>query len=173
MIRFISPLLINSWLVVSDFRPSYARYVFPCFDEPRFKAKFRIIVEHWESYTGLSNMPAEVSHSYRLIKLETIRLPSSSGVTIIVCLGLAQKMKQESIHNRKNYVLDSISRIITPNHIEWLLAIYITSLLSFSGRDSSGIPLEIHSEQSSKIHRKLAVTKSLSQSPTSVLRTKP
>lgn len=65
--------LANSWLVLSDLGHGKARRLFPCFDDPRFKANFRLKIEHWRSYTALSNMPMEVSHRYRLIKLEIIQ----------------------------------------------------------------------------------------------------
>ena len=37
----------------------YARQCFPCFDEPSFKALFRIEIEHHELYNAVSNMPVE------------------------------------------------------------------------------------------------------------------
>ncbi|XP_014606106.1 PREDICTED: uncharacterized protein LOC106787883 [Polistes canadensis] len=43
------------------FQPNYARMVFPCFDEPAFKAKFKIHILRDKSYKTLSNMPLERS----------------------------------------------------------------------------------------------------------------
>ena len=47
--------LTQRTFVATSFSPNEARKVFPCFDEPRFKATFDIIIQHpLESY-ALSN----------------------------------------------------------------------------------------------------------------------
>uniref|UniRef100_A0A8C8E8F5 Laeverin n=1 Tax=Otus sunia TaxID=257818 RepID=A0A8C8E8F5_9STRI len=45
-------------LVASQLEPTYARTVYPCFDEPAMKATFNIRIVHDPSYVALSNMPA-------------------------------------------------------------------------------------------------------------------
>ena len=42
---------------MSHFEPAHARKVFPCFDEPSFKASFTISITHDPQYYALSNMP--------------------------------------------------------------------------------------------------------------------
>ena len=42
---------------MSHFEPAHARKVFPCFDEPSFKASFTISITHDPEYYALSNMP--------------------------------------------------------------------------------------------------------------------
>ncbi|XP_058533521.1 aminopeptidase Q isoform X2 [Ochotona princeps] len=44
-------------LIASQMEPTFARSVFPCFDEPALKATFRITVVHHPAYVALSNMP--------------------------------------------------------------------------------------------------------------------
>ncbi|KAJ1527505.1 hypothetical protein ONE63_007477 [Megalurothrips usitatus] len=45
-------------LATTQFEPPAARYAFPCFDEPSFKARFKIIIETDLSLYPRSNMPA-------------------------------------------------------------------------------------------------------------------
>ncbi|KAM4808225.1 aminopeptidase Q [Rhinophrynus dorsalis] len=51
-------LNIDKVLVASEMEPTSARNVFPCFDEPALKARFKIRMVHNSSFVALSNMPA-------------------------------------------------------------------------------------------------------------------
>ncbi|XP_004640661.1 aminopeptidase Q isoform X2 [Octodon degus] len=44
-------------LIASHMEPTFARNVFPCFDEPALKATFNITIIHHPSFVALSNMP--------------------------------------------------------------------------------------------------------------------
>lgn len=47
------------WLALTDLEPSDARRVFPCFDEPAFKAVFRVRATIDNSLVALSNSPVQ------------------------------------------------------------------------------------------------------------------
>ncbi|XP_015930152.1 thyrotropin-releasing hormone-degrading ectoenzyme [Parasteatoda tepidariorum] len=46
-----------SWIASTQFQPSDARRVFPCFDEPGYKATFQLNLVHDKKAVALSNMP--------------------------------------------------------------------------------------------------------------------
>lgn len=51
----------TKWFLASFFRPNLARKVFPCFDEPHFKASFLLKIGRLENMISLSNMPRDIS----------------------------------------------------------------------------------------------------------------
>ncbi|XP_066902005.1 aminopeptidase N [Halyomorpha halys] len=51
----------KEWALVSQMRPVHARQVFPCLDEPSFRAKFKLSVWHTRDYQVVSNMPPLVT----------------------------------------------------------------------------------------------------------------
>nr|XP_033784954.1 aminopeptidase Q isoform X2 [Geotrypetes seraphini] len=49
---------VNKSLIASQLEPTFARSVYPCFDEPAMKATFNVRLVHPPDYVALSNMPA-------------------------------------------------------------------------------------------------------------------
>ncbi|KAK5649362.1 hypothetical protein RI129_000391 [Pyrocoelia pectoralis] len=55
----------KQWFVASQLRPNLARKVFPCFDEPAFKANFVVSIVRCNTMKSLSNMPLSKSEELR------------------------------------------------------------------------------------------------------------
>ncbi|RLU25456.1 hypothetical protein DMN91_001612 [Ooceraea biroi] len=47
----------QKYLATTHFEPTYARMAFPCFDEPQFKAKFKVSIYRDRFHIALCNMP--------------------------------------------------------------------------------------------------------------------
>ncbi|XP_031338736.1 aminopeptidase Ey-like isoform X2 [Photinus pyralis] len=45
----------SEWIAVTQFQPTSARRAFPCFDEPQYKAKFDVVINHPLDYYAVSN----------------------------------------------------------------------------------------------------------------------
>ncbi|KAM4710291.1 aminopeptidase Q [Discoglossus pictus] len=78
-------------LVASELEPTYARAVYPCFDEPAMKATFKIRLVHNSSYVALSNMPAiamsereDVNGTIWTVTTFNTTLPMSTYITAFV-----------------------------------------------------------------------------------------
>lgn len=44
-------------MAATHFEPTFARTAFPCFDEPQFKAKFKVSIYRDRFHIALCNMP--------------------------------------------------------------------------------------------------------------------
>ena len=49
------------WIASTQFEATFARSAFPCWDEPRYKAKYKLNIQRQLGYTVTSNMPLETS----------------------------------------------------------------------------------------------------------------
>ncbi|KAB0800196.1 hypothetical protein PPYR_05936 [Photinus pyralis] len=79
----------KEWLVASQLRPNLARKVFPCFDEPAFKATFLVSIVRSNLVKSLSNMPlskSEELHNCELVRDYFEESPPMSTFTFGVLL---------------------------------------------------------------------------------------
>ncbi|KAK6494557.1 aminopeptidase Q-like [Huso huso] len=83
----------NMSVVASQMEPTYARSVFPCFDEPAMKATFDVRIVHLYNYVALSNMPAvdvtiredENGHKWNVTTFSTTPKMSTYITAFVVC----------------------------------------------------------------------------------------
>ncbi|XP_043260326.1 endoplasmic reticulum aminopeptidase 1-like isoform X1 [Colletes gigas] len=54
---YVTPEGEKRYLATTHFEPTYARSAFPCFDEPHFKAKFKVSIFRDRFHIALCNMP--------------------------------------------------------------------------------------------------------------------
>ena len=57
--QYKRPVGTDRYLVTTHFQPTSARAAFPCWDEPHFKARFKMAVVRQRDFLALSNMPLE------------------------------------------------------------------------------------------------------------------
>jgi len=78
-------------LLVTDLEPSSARTVFACFDEPQFKATFRVQISTTFGYISLSNMPVDdvindpERTSNQLYRFQTTPKMSTYLLCVVMC----------------------------------------------------------------------------------------
>lgn len=77
----------DSIIFSTQLEPIYARKVFPCFDSPNLKSKFRITIESDKNKTFLSNMPernTKINGNNKIIEFKKTPLMSTYLVCIVV-----------------------------------------------------------------------------------------
>ncbi|KAJ2660451.1 hypothetical protein IWW48_002915 [Coemansia sp. RSA 1200] len=78
----------TAFMLATQFQAKFARMVFPCWDEPAAKARFKLSLTVPESHTALSNMPVIATKLLDGKRLKTIRFaqtpPMSTYLVAIV-----------------------------------------------------------------------------------------
>ncbi|XP_055381351.1 aminopeptidase N-like [Condylostylus longicornis] len=77
------------WLAATAFSPIYARFAFPCYDEPNLKAAFQIRLKHSNNKIALSNQNVQsiIKNSDGTTTTEFVRTPkiSTHSVAFFIC----------------------------------------------------------------------------------------
>lgn len=78
----------NRWFVATHTWPARMRRVFPCWDEPRSKAKFTITIKHQVNYTAISNtptLPLEIKNNIAITRFITTPEIPTYLIVIVLC----------------------------------------------------------------------------------------
>ena len=73
-------------------KPTDARRLFPCWDEPSFRARFQLTAVVAENFTAVSNMPVEARKRRRQAREVRLRalLPRCRAICVVLCAGRAR-----------------------------------------------------------------------------------
>jgi len=78
----------GDWYVLTQMEPLYARRAFPCFDEPRFRASWRIVLTVPEAQRAFSNMPVDGERAGKAGWREVRFKPSPPMASYLVALAV-------------------------------------------------------------------------------------
>jgi aminopeptidase N len=85
-------------MISSQLEPADARRVFPCWDEPAFKATFALTVTVPRSFTAVSNMPVAREHAVTpsLKQVEFESTPRMSSYLFVLTAGELERISSEA-----------------------------------------------------------------------------
>ncbi|GFS55864.1 glutamyl aminopeptidase [Nephila pilipes] len=72
------------YMIATQFEATFARKVFPCFDEPAMKAKFKLSIVHDSNHNAVSNMPEETRESLGNNLSKTVFVESATMSTYLL-----------------------------------------------------------------------------------------
>ncbi|KAF8765157.1 Glutamyl aminopeptidase like protein [Argiope bruennichi] len=88
------------YLLATQFEATYARKVFPCFDEPAMKAKFRLSIIHDLAQSAVSNMPEEKREPVESNLVKTVFMESATMSTYILFFAVSDLESTEAFHKQ-------------------------------------------------------------------------
>ncbi|KAF8795593.1 Glutamyl aminopeptidase like protein [Argiope bruennichi] len=115
----------RKFLAVTQFAPNHARQVFPCFDEPSYRATFNVSVLHDAAMFALFNAPAEKTEEVlKLSRFEKSMPMSTHMLTLVVCnFPFRETLSENGVRVRfytapqhlekAEYALNSASKMLT------------------------------------------------------------
>ncbi|XP_059611770.1 aminopeptidase N-like [Phlebotomus argentipes] len=113
----------QKYMVVTQFQATYARAVFPCWDNTNFRSVFEIQLNHPDRYEAYSNMKVDSRISVENNRVLTTFDPSPSMPTYLVAFALAEYQTFRSF--------DSVIGVHVPSNVNESSAQYfITSVRS-------------------------------------------
>lgn len=86
---FVKITNIFRWFGATNLEPLAARRVFPCFDEPSYKAKFHLTLEHHKKFKSISNtLPYKIevgsTSDSKITSFKTTALMSTYNLAFII-----------------------------------------------------------------------------------------
>lgn len=104
-------LPIDRWLFATYLQTTGARYLFPCWDEPKLKAEFTISVKHPKKYKALSNMPIQNVHNVENDMVWTYFNTTPSISPYLIAIAIIDFTDDVSLNNDiiNNIVFDELN----------------------------------------------------------------
>lgn len=131
----------------TNFEPIYARRVFPCFDEPKYKAIFDLSINHHEKFSAISNgnvkSISEPDSKGRVItSFESTPKMSTYNLAFVVSdfVKITDKQNNISLYARKNAIQDGAYAMDVEDEIMKKLKQYIGTPLGLGKMDLVAIP---------------------------------
>ncbi|VEN48739.1 unnamed protein product [Callosobruchus maculatus] len=122
-------------LAATQFEPVYARRAFPCFDEPTFKAPFKVSITHPKQYTALSNTQVSKTSTVTddMVKTQFETTPKMSSYLVAFVVSEFVKAKDSDSSASQDYKWNVFARPSAKNSMNTALK-YTPQLVDLMGK---------------------------------------